>query len=183
MLEEGGERAVNLREAARRAGVSSGAPFRHFEDKQALLIAVAEEVAQRLDEAMRRAGADHDDPLDRFRAIGIEYVVWAVERPALFSLLHSPEHHRDGRSHRIAMLENDQREVLESLISGAHAPEAVDDAPQIILLAAHSLVFGLAGLLIDGTSTTTPVTPATARMLATAVTGVLGRGLLAARES
>ena len=44
---EGGLDAVNIREAARRAGVSPGAPFRHFADRQALLTAVAEEAQRR----------------------------------------------------------------------------------------------------------------------------------------
>ncbi|WP_342154165.1 TetR/AcrR family transcriptional regulator [Methylorubrum sp. SB2] len=42
ILEEGGDPAsLGLREAARRAGVSAMAPYRHFSDKDALLAAVA----------------------------------------------------------------------------------------------------------------------------------------------
>ncbi|MBX9748821.1 MAG: TetR family transcriptional regulator, partial [Roseococcus sp.] len=41
LLDEGGDGAVSLREAARRAGVSPTAAYRHFADKEALLAALA----------------------------------------------------------------------------------------------------------------------------------------------
>lgn len=44
---EGGPDAVSVREAARRAGVSPGAPFRHFPSRDALMQAVAEEAQRR----------------------------------------------------------------------------------------------------------------------------------------
>ena len=37
LVEEGGADAVSVREAARRAGVSPGAPFRHFPSRNALM--------------------------------------------------------------------------------------------------------------------------------------------------
>ena len=39
LAEEGGPAAVSVREAARRAGVSPGAPFRHFPSRDALMMA------------------------------------------------------------------------------------------------------------------------------------------------
>src|SRR5262245_33454677 len=39
LVGEGGAEAVSVREAARRAGVSPGAPFRHFASRDALLAA------------------------------------------------------------------------------------------------------------------------------------------------
>jgi len=42
LVGEGGADAVSVREAARRAGVSPGAPFRHFPSREALMSAVAE---------------------------------------------------------------------------------------------------------------------------------------------
>src|SRR4051794_6351575 len=43
LVGESGANAVSVREAARRAGVSPGAPFRHFPSRDALMNAVAEE--------------------------------------------------------------------------------------------------------------------------------------------
>src|SRR5260221_12179552 len=47
LVGEGGADAVSVREAARRAGVSPGAPFRHFPSRDALMNAVAEEAQRR----------------------------------------------------------------------------------------------------------------------------------------
>src|SRR6202451_3555764 len=71
LAEEGGPEAISVREAARRAGVSPGAPFRHFDSRAALMTAVAEEAQRRfraeIDAALKEASAA--DPLERFRAL------------------------------------------------------------------------------------------------------------------
>src|SRR5258708_23616495 len=56
LVREGGGEAVSVREAARRAGVSPGAPFRHFPTRTALMTAGSEE-------SMRRFRAGVDAPL------------------------------------------------------------------------------------------------------------------------
>src|ERR1700742_789184 len=65
LAEEGGPGAVSVREAARRAGGSPGAPFRHFPSRDALMVAVAEEAQRRfrteLDAAL--AAVPAGDPL------------------------------------------------------------------------------------------------------------------------
>src|SRR3989442_15734452 len=50
-----GTDALTLRAAARLAGVSQAAPYRHFANKEAILAAVAENVFRSLMAAMRRA--------------------------------------------------------------------------------------------------------------------------------
>src|SRR3954471_23572746 len=59
LVGEAGAGAVSVREAARRAGVSPGAPFRHFSSRDALLAAVAEEAQRRfraeIDKALAKA--------------------------------------------------------------------------------------------------------------------------------
>ena len=52
LVEEDGVEAVSVREAARRAGVSQAAPYRHFVDKRALLGAIAEEGFRALTQRM-----------------------------------------------------------------------------------------------------------------------------------
>src|ERR1700719_138508 len=78
LAEEGGAEAVSVREAARRAGVSPGAPFRHFPSRDALMLAVAEEAQRRfraeIDVALATAPAD--DPLARLRCFGLAYLRW-----------------------------------------------------------------------------------------------------------
>src|SRR5260370_8670028 len=66
LVEEGGVEAVSVREAARRAGVSPGAPFRHFPSRDALLTAVAVEAQRRfrgeIAAALSTAPADYPLP-------------------------------------------------------------------------------------------------------------------------
>src|SRR3954467_665219 len=88
LVREGGGEAVSVREAARRAGVSPGAPFRHFPTRTALMTAVAEESMRRfraeIDAALREAPADQ--PLRRLRAIALAYLRWAMRNPAYFEV-------------------------------------------------------------------------------------------------
>ena len=55
ILREEGESALSLRRLASNLGVSRTAPYNHFENKEALLSAVAEEGFKRYEQAMRAA--------------------------------------------------------------------------------------------------------------------------------
>src|ERR1700675_318171 len=91
LVEQGGAEAVSVREAARRAGVSPGAPFRHFPSRLALLTAVADEAQRRfraeIEAALSEAPAG--DPLARFRSFGLAYLRWAMRNPAHFEIISS----------------------------------------------------------------------------------------------
>src|ERR1700761_9661810 len=55
-LREGGQDQVSLRALPRAAGVSHGAPRRHFPDRQALLDALAADGYERLADTLEAAG-------------------------------------------------------------------------------------------------------------------------------
>ena len=55
LVQQHGPEGFTLREAARRAGVASAAPYRHFPSRRALLAAVAEEGYQRLQATLLEA--------------------------------------------------------------------------------------------------------------------------------
>src|SRR5580704_4036921 len=71
LVEQQGAEGVSVREAARRAGVSPGAPFRHFPNRIALMTAVAEEAQRRFQAEIDAALAELKPgyPLARFRCI------------------------------------------------------------------------------------------------------------------
>jgi len=93
LIAEVGPAAFTLREVARRAGISHNAPYRHFNDKDELLAAVAAEGFERLANALSKGALAKPDratrarvpnpALRRFQASGLAYVRFA---------LHSPEH-------------------------------------------------------------------------------------------
>ncbi|WP_439681107.1 TetR/AcrR family transcriptional regulator [Embleya sp. MST-111070] len=86
VLTEGAD-AVGLREIARRAGVSHGAPRRYFPTHRDLLSAVArrgfEELGARCAAAVAEAGA----PRDQLAALAHTYVAYALERRGMFELM------------------------------------------------------------------------------------------------
>jgi AcrR family transcriptional regulator len=88
LLETRRPQDLSMREIARRAKVSSGAPFHHFPDKEALLAAVAEQGFLALAAAVRAADARAGrDPLVRLRAIGRAYVKFATTHRAEFAVM------------------------------------------------------------------------------------------------
>jgi AcrR family transcriptional regulator len=89
LASERGAEAVTVREAARRAGVSPGAPFRHFADRTMLMTAVAEEAMSRL-RAEIEANLDvvrGEDPLRRLLALGSAYLRWVESNPTHFQII------------------------------------------------------------------------------------------------
>ncbi|MEV6102341.1 TetR/AcrR family transcriptional regulator [Nocardia sp. NPDC051981] len=58
LLDGGGPDAVTLREVGARAGVTRGAPYRHFPDKDSLLTAIAAEALDRLADEVRAVRTD-----------------------------------------------------------------------------------------------------------------------------
>ncbi|MBY8859582.1 TetR/AcrR family transcriptional regulator [Nocardia sp. CA2R105] len=87
-LRDDGIDRLSLRELARRAGVSSAAPRRHFPDRQALLDALAgvgfDRLAEEIGAATDRAG---DDYPARLRAAAIAYIRFATRDGALVDLM------------------------------------------------------------------------------------------------
>jgi AcrR family transcriptional regulator len=86
MIAETGPRGFTLREAARRAGVSHNAPYRHFRDRNDLLAAVATDGFDRLTRAMASAGPKAS-PLNRLRRSGLAYVDFALRWPQHFAAM------------------------------------------------------------------------------------------------
>src|SRR6185503_8590917 len=124
MLETEGVGGLSVREAARRAGVSHNAPYRHFADRDALLDALVTEGFEQLQKAIEnRTG----------RALGEAYVAFALERPQRFRLMFS----RAGA-----------RANLEARFAGLFATLGTDAAAAGA--AAWSLVHGLAALILEG---------------------------------
>jgi len=73
---------LTLREVARRVGVSHAAAYRHFESRDALVRAVADQGFARLDEVLTAVPVEHWQPLARFHVLASEYVRFALrERP------------------------------------------------------------------------------------------------------
>ncbi|WP_404784890.1 TetR/AcrR family transcriptional regulator [Altericista sp. CCNU0014] len=88
LIGEEGIGDLSLRQVARQVGVSHNAPYRHFEDKEALLAAVAEQGFQSLRVVMEaaRQGLPPNSP-QGLEAIGVAYVQFALRHPAYYRLM------------------------------------------------------------------------------------------------
>lgn len=153
LVEEGGPDNVSVREAAKRAGVSAGAPFRHFNNKTALMTAVAEQAMSRFRSEIVEAveSIPTDDPIERFAAVGVAYLRWAIRNPTHFQIIStrrlidwdsSESLRRDNEAVRSllegSMIEAQQRSMLRS--------NDIADTQ----IAGRALVYGLARMCIDG---------------------------------
>jgi AcrR family transcriptional regulator len=88
VLRERGVDALSLRELAREAGVSHGAPRNHFIDRAALLDALAERGYMRLADEIREAASQFpDDFAHALHAAGSAYVRFAARESALLDLM------------------------------------------------------------------------------------------------
>src|SRR5476649_2586869 len=84
ILEAEGAAALSLRAVAREAGVSPAAPYHHFKDKTELLEAVAHEGWDMLDAALAAAKANAASPAEAMNDLGVAYVCFARDNPALY---------------------------------------------------------------------------------------------------
>jgi AcrR family transcriptional regulator len=87
VVARGGPEALSLRDLAHSLEVSSGAPYRHFADRQALLAEVATRGFAELTEAYRRAQAGAPDPRSAMRETARSYLALAFRSPGLFRLM------------------------------------------------------------------------------------------------
>ena len=153
LVEEGGADKVSVREAAKRAGVSPGAPFRHFNNKTALMTAVAEQAMSRFRAEITNAVENlaTDDPIERFAAIGVAYLRWAIRNPTHFQII-STRSLIDWDSSESLRHDNEAvRSLLEASMAEAQRRSMLrsnDIADTQI--AARALVYGLARMCIDG---------------------------------
>lgn len=115
MVAERGDAAeVTLREVARRVGVSHNAPYRHFEDKEALLAAVATEGFQRLSDDLRAARAGVADAEERFVRTGLAYLAFARQRRGYLAVMHGPDVAK-GRTAALQKAANDTFQILKDV--------------------------------------------------------------------
>lgn len=136
LLEEQGLASLRLREAARRAGVSHNAPYRHFPDRSALLAALAAEGFRMLGEALEgKAG----------RGRGEAYVRFALAHPNRFRLMFGGQIEMGKH----AELQEAATRTYDGLVAGFRAQGDIAN-PERAAAAAWALTHGLAHLLLDG---------------------------------
>ncbi|MFJ4092941.1 TetR/AcrR family transcriptional regulator [Kitasatospora sp. NPDC089913] len=183
LLDEAGQESVTMREVARRAGVSAGAPFRHFADRRALLTAVADRVLADF-ESWQRAGiaaatGAGDGAVDGtgdqravLRALGLGFVRYAVRHPHRFALVRSRVFAPAPQPELRERLSGIDRAYTEVIVADQEAGLLRPGDPELVGFAGQALVYGLAQMVLDG------YLPAEkAEEVAAQVLDTLGRGI------
>ncbi len=148
LIAEKGPGGFTIADAARSAGVSSAAPYRHFRDRDDLMADVArrgfEAFAARLDEAWNDG---RPDPVRALEAVGAAYLAFARDEPAYYAAMFeattptgSTPELRQASDHAFAVLRKATETVTETL------PK--DKRPPALMMALHIWAFahGVASL-------------------------------------
>lgn len=153
MVQTEGIEAISMREIARRAGLSSGAPFRHFKDRNELLAAVAEDGFRALDQKVMMAMAGvGEDVVDQLKELGYCIVSFAAEHPAHFRVMHDPALDL-SKYPNVQTLVEQQHQLLKQLIVMGQQRGLLRKAdPDLLVLMCVSLVGGLARMFVEGGS-------------------------------
>ncbi len=143
LLDEGGVSSVSLREVARRAGVSPAATYRHFADKEALLVALAVQGFGEFAAAMKAAFEGSSEPMGD---MGVAYVQFAVSRPGLFRLMFGPAVADRSRSPELLEIIGRATQLFNS---GMQSRKDVPPGDPVAALRSWATMHGLAMLAID----------------------------------
>jgi AcrR family transcriptional regulator len=185
LVADGGPDAVSVREAARRAGVSPGAPFRHFPSRDALMTAVAEEAQRRfraeIEAAIAKAPAG--EPLARFRCLGLAYLRWATRNPTHFEIISNRRFFDHDRAEGVSRDNAELIDLTERLLAEAAAQGQIGSADlKQVQIAGRALVYGFARMNIDGHFPRWGVTGAEVEHTAEAIIDLFIKGIAKAPD-
>ena len=152
LIAKKGPAGFTFAEAARWAGVSPAAPYRHFRDRDELLSNIALRGFQQFETALAKAWNDgRPDPMTAFDRLGKAYLAFARNEPAYYSAMFeagipldtNPELRESGDK-AFAVL----RSAAEALT--AHMPR--DSRPPAMMMSLHiwSMAHGIASLFARG---------------------------------
>jgi AcrR family transcriptional regulator len=144
LLESEGPTALSLRAVAREAGVSPAAPYHHFKDKGELLDAVAQEGWQKLDEALGRAKADAPSIRDAMIALGVAYVCFARDNPALYRVMYDTARDKEALPETMQDKEDSAYCKVRSTLVEAGADPSQEVDLELATVAAWCAAHGLA---------------------------------------
>jgi AcrR family transcriptional regulator len=152
LIETNGLDQVSVRDVAKAAGVSPGAPFRHFPNRTALLTAVAEQAMDRLKAQIDRSLLEAADqtPLLRYRAIGTAFLAWAFRNPVHFQVI-STRAVIDFEGSSIQERHAEIRSTMSYLMQQASAAGELrgEDSSRYAVMG-RALSYGLARMYVDG---------------------------------
>ena len=181
LLEEVGAEKLSLRELARQAGVSHGAPRQHFPDKQSLLDALAAAGFDRMGAVLDAALDAADGGLFRHRleVFAQAWVGFATAHPALLELMFASKN-RPGAHWLRAVADQafarSSAMIAEAQLRGEIGGGSDEAERERIAMTIFATVQGLAALVTSGMSGDRPVDTLVAGTVRTLLDGLRPRG-------
>ena len=150
LIAEKGTAGFTIAEAARLAGVSPAAPYRHFRDAEALLAEVAlrgfESFAVSLGTAWNNG---RPDPVGAFEAVGRAYLAFARDEPAYYAAMF--EARIDFANHPALLTAGDRAfAILRDAAEWLSATLPREKRPPSLMMALHiwAMSHGIASLFV-----------------------------------
>lgn len=159
LIGEKGPGGFTVAEAARAAGVSPAAPYRHFRDRDELLADIARRGFEAFTARLGAAWSDgRPDPREALLRVGHAYLAFAREEPAAYSAMFEsgipksghPELHAAGEA-AFSVLREGCEAVLATLPGGSRPP------PLMVALHVWAMSHGIASLFARGDAARKPV--------------------------
>ena len=145
LLDEGGESSVTLRAVGKAVGISQNAPYRHFDDRSALLAAVAVRDFRALAESFSQVRQQRVKPLTKLkRALG-SFLSYGHKFPARYRLLYSDP----AIAARRGELEEAAMDSFAEFAAIVEECQAAGDLPSTSTADLAGLIFASAHGLID----------------------------------
>jgi AcrR family transcriptional regulator len=178
LIADKGPAGFTFAEAARAAGVSPAAPYRHFRDRDALMADVARRGFERFEQQLGAAWDEgRPDLHTAFERLGKAYLVFARSEPAYFSAMF--EAGLSMADHRELQQAGDRAfSVLRGACEAIVAAMPAAGRPPALMMALHiwSLSHGIASLFARGDAARRPL-PMTPEELLEAATLIYLEGL------
>ncbi|EJW12494.1 Transcriptional regulator, TetR family [Rhodovulum sp. PH10] len=163
LIAQKGPAGFTFAEAARVAGVSPAAPYRHFRDRDELMADVARRGFSVLEEALAQAfDQGRPDPVTALDRIGKAYLAFARTEPAYYSAMFEAGVRPDA-SPELRAASDDAFAVLRAAAEAIAVAQPAATRPPALMVALHvwSLAHGIAALFgrADATRRPLPMSP------------------------
>jgi AcrR family transcriptional regulator len=152
LIAKQGVEAISMRTLSREIGVSHTAAYRHFQDKQELLRALAQNGFAALAQRLERVAAQwRDNPLAHILAQGKAYIDFALENPSRYRIMFGPIliHNRIEPEFNQAVRQA-FTPLLSAIAQGQQRKEIRNDNVLELASMCWSLVHGFSQSIIDG---------------------------------
>ncbi len=154
LIADKGPAGFTFAEAARCAGVSPAAPYRHFRDRDELMADVARLGFERFTEVLEQAwNAGKPSPMEALQNLGRAYLNFARTEPAYYAAMfetHLPRDAAPGLEQAADRAFNVLLNAMKQLC--AEAPEAARPPALMVALHIWSMSHGIASLFAHGSS-------------------------------